>query len=114
MSPITTHVLDTSQGKPAENVQVRLEKQENPQNWITLAQKKTNHDGRIPDLLPPEHNLQPGTYRLTFETGHYFQQQNLNTLYPYVCVVFQLNSNQEHYHIPLLISPFSYSTYRGS
>ena len=114
MSAITTHVLDTSQGHPARGVPVHLEMQEEDGGWRTLGTGVTDRDGRLRDLLPDEVALQPGIYRLIFETAAYFEAQSLRSFYPHVAVVFLVHDSQQHYHVPLLLSPFGYSTYRGS
>ncbi len=110
-SPITTHVLDTMLGKPAAGVRIRLEKKTG-RGWKLLAAKRTNKDGRIPDLLAGE-KLR-GTYRLRFDTASYFKATRRACFYPYVEVVFTIAESSGHYHVPLLLSPFGYSTYRGS
>lgn len=112
MSPITTHVLDVSRGLPAMGVPVRLEFLKSPDRWQVLGQGTTNHDGRLADLLPPS-PLEPGTYRLVFDTGAYFSTLKAQGFYPYVEIVFTVGQ-EKHYHVPLLLSPYSYSTYRGS
>ncbi len=112
MSQITTHILDTATGKPASGVRVVLCQKQAAQ-WEELGSGVTNADGRIADLLPEDSLLEPGTYRLVFEIGSYFRGQNMPVFYPEAQVSFNL-SDHSHYHIPLLISPFSYSTYRGS
>ena len=112
MSRITTHVLDTSKGKPAANVTVVLSTGANDA-WTEMARGKTNADGRIADLLPKEQLLETGIYKLRFETKDYFDAQGIVTFYPFVEIVFDVRFN-EHYHVPLLLNPFGYSTYRGS
>lgn len=112
MSQLTTHVLDTARGKPAAGIRVVLHTSQSG-NWLETATGITNPDGRIPDLLPQNTLLAGGTYKLTFFTQFYFDQTGTTTFYPYVEIVFQINS-PTHYHIPLLISPFGYTTYRGS
>jgi 5-hydroxyisourate hydrolase len=112
-SPITTHVLDTAKGKPAAGVPVTLEFQAQG-NWKLLAQGSTDDDGRIRDLLPAETPLLAGTYRLTFETEAYFARTGVEGFYPNVPIHFRLQNPAEHYHVPLLLNPFGYSTYRGS
>ena len=114
MSAITTHVLDTSQGQPASGVPVRLEMQETDGSWHVLGTGVTDADGRLRDLLRDDFNLQPGLYRLSFDTAAYFAVQNLKSFYPRVVVVFLVENTPQHYHVPLLLSPFGYSTYRGS
>lgn len=113
MSQITSHVLDTSSGKPAANLPVKLCQWHDGQ-WRELAQSNTNDDGRCGALLADDFELQPGRYRMFFDTASYFQQQQQQGFYPYVEVVFELQQTDEHYHIPLLLSPYGYSTYRGS
>ena len=113
MSQITTHVLDTSQGRPARDVKARLEIQE-ATSWKELGSGVTNKDGRIADLLKSDHRLSKGTYRLTFETAPYFAAQKLSSFYPSITIVFKVEEPDEHYHVPVLLSPFGYSTYRGS
>lgn len=112
MSQITTHILDTSLGKPAQGVSVNLYQQQNSE-WQKLAQGITNADGRITDLLPIEMKLVFGIYKIRFEVQPYFDTSFITSFYPFVEIVFHVNS-EEHYHIPLLLNPFGYSTYRGS
>jgi 5-hydroxyisourate hydrolase len=116
-SPITTHVLDTARGRPAAGVPITLAVQESAAGAATfrpLGHGHTDGDGRLRTLLPAEPPLQPGTYRLTFDTAAYFRAQGLTSFYPEVTVVFQVVAAGEHYHVPLLLSPYGYSTYRGS
>ncbi len=113
MSAITTHVLDTSLGKPAAGVAVTLEKQEGGV-WKTLASGTTNADGRAAELLPANAALAAGTYRLHFDTAAYFRARGVESFYPHVEIVFIVKDAAQHYHVPLLLSPFGYSTYRGS
>ena len=112
MSQLTTHVLDTSIGKPGANITIRLMNKIND-GWQTIAQGVTDADGRISDLLPPEKKLTPGIYKLVFETGNYFASNNVKGFYPEVEIQFTV-FDDTHYHVPLLINPFGYSTYRGS
>jgi 5-hydroxyisourate hydrolase len=117
VSAITTHVLDTAQGKPAAGVHVRLEMQtggRESEPWKTLGQGTTDADGRLKTLLPGGAPLAEGLYRLTFETALYFRTQNALTFYPEVKITFFVADGTQHYHVPLLLSPFGYSTYRGS
>lgn len=111
MSIITTHILDTTRGKPAEAVSIVLYHQQ--REWIEIARGMTNADGRIGDLLPNETILPTGTYKLHFETGAYFEQLGVASFYPFVEITFAITTG-EHYHVPLLLNPFGYSTYRGS
>ena len=112
MSQITTHILDTTKGRPAVGVIIDLYQGSNDE-WKLLARSVTNSDGRIPDLLPDDTVLQKGMYKMRFETKDYFDKEQVGTFYPYVEIVFEIAS-EEHYHIPLLLAPFGYSTYRGS
>ncbi len=112
MSQVTTHVLDTSSGKPAEGIRIALSLYKN-NSWAELAHGITNKDGRISDLIEDKGKLDKGIYKMNFETGIYFKEKALRNFYPYVEIVFEIDSD-EHYHIPLLLSPFGYSTYRGS
>ena len=114
MSAITTHILDISRGHPARGVPVQLEMQGAGEDWQSLGTGVTDTDGRVKDLLPEGFDLQPGVYRLSFDTALYFAAQSLKSFYPHVVVVFQVEDAQQHYHVPLLLSPFGYSTYRGS
>ena len=111
MSHITTHILDTAAGNPAQGVSISLEQPDGHGGWIEIAQGVTNEDGRIGDLLPEGKTLRPGMYRMLFRTGAYFQAQGLKTFYPEVPVVFEV-FDDSHYHVPLLLNPFGYSTYR--
>ena len=107
MSGITTHVLDTARGRPAAGVPVRLERREGA-GWRGIARGTTDDDGRLRSLTGP--SIEAGTYRITFDTGAY----NANGFFPEVSIVFEVNDAAQHYHVPLLLSPFGYSTYRGS
>lgn len=140
MSQITTHVLDTSQGSPARHISVKLFKQwTDPQKespidtadnhadnyadntfctsdpqWTLLAEGRTNEDGRITDLLPADKKLPSGNYRLLFDTQPYFLKTGTTHFYPWIDIIFTLDDSGSHYHVPVLLSPFGYSTYRGS
>ena len=116
MSAITTHVLDVSKGNPARGVPVTLERQTTI-GWEIIGKGETDEDGRLRDLLATEFVLQAGNYRLIFDTETYFaapQQQQSAAFYPQVTVAFTVRDASQHYHVPLLLSPFGYSTYRGS
>lgn len=113
MGGITTHVLNTASGRPAEGVTARLEKQ-NGESWELLGEGQTNSDGRLRDLLTPDYALKRGVYRITFETGAYFGGLGLKTFFPSASIVFTVEDPAQHFHVPLLLSPFGYSTYRGS
>ncbi len=112
MSNITTHVLDTSKGKPAAGIKIILFKNED-EEWITIAGGTTNVDGRITDLLEEDVIPAPGIYKLKFETKEYFENDSIGTFYPFVEIIFEIK-DKEHYHVPLLLNPYGYSTYRGS
>jgi 5-hydroxyisourate hydrolase len=112
MSPITTHVLDTRTGRPAAGIAVSLEKLD-AGAWQVIGSGATNDDGRLAVLLA-EGALAAGRHRITFDTGAYFQRQNVEHFYPNVTVEFDIADPTQHYHVPLLLSPFGYSTYRGS
>ena len=112
MSAITTHVLDTSRGRPASGVPIVLERQGSG-GWTELGRGATDADGRLRTLLG-ERALEDGVYRLTFDTSTYYQGLGLQSFYPQVAVVFTVQDAGQHYHVPLLLSPFGYSTYRGS
>jgi len=108
MSPITTHVLDTSKGCPAANIAVSLEYLKNGQ-WILVAKGITNNDGRIMDWMKDD--AEKGEYRITFLTAAY---HNHTGFFPSVSINFVVDNPKAHYHVPLLLSPYSFSTYRGS
>ena len=114
MSGITTHILDVAMGRPARGVPVRLEFFVQDRGWIELARQATDEDGRVRDLIPAVKPLEAGQYRLTFGTGEYFRARGESTFYPEIPVVFEIREPADHYHVPLLLSPFGYSTYRGS
>ncbi|AVG75936.1 5-hydroxyisourate hydrolase [Pantoea sp. PA1] len=111
MSTISTHILDTALGKPAPGVAMLLE-QHGAQGWVTCARGITDNDGRLKDLTPEP--LAPGQYRLTAAIGEYFRAGGQETLYVSAQIDFVLTESASHYHLPFLISPWSWSTYRGS
>ena len=113
MSGITTHVLDTARGTPAEGVLVTLEIRVE-ESWRMLGETATDADGRARRFLPEGAALITGTYRLTFATGAYFRDLGIEGFYPEASIVFDVRDANEHHHVPLLLSPFGYSTYRGS
>lgn len=112
MSNITTHILDTSRGKPAGGVLVVLEIRDRDV-FKELGRGKTDDDGRLKTLLSGG-ALERGVHRLTFYVAEYYWRYNIETFYPEVSVVFDIKDAAQHYHVPLLLSPFGYSTYRGS
>ena len=111
MSGITTHVLDTAAGGPAAGIPITLEKQA-ADAWRQVGQGITNEDGRVPGLLVEA--LEAATYRITFETQQYLASRHGGGFYPFVSIVFSIRAATEHYHVPLLLSPYGYQTYRGS
>lgn len=112
MKRISTHILDTTTGKPAQNVPVRLEYWQSGE-WKTLTLASTDQDGRCAQLLPAD-AMSAGTYRLVFDTRAYFDALKITALYPRVEITFQVRDGEEHFHIPLLLSANGYTTYRGS
>ena len=114
MSTISTHILDTSRGKPASGVAVYLESQNHDETWEALTHAWTDDEGRVKPFFLLEEPLPAGIYRLVFDTDAYFSGLDSESFYPQVCVVFQIGEEPQHYHIPLLLSPFGYSTYRGT
>jgi len=125
-SPITCHVLDSSTGKPAKGVEVSLQGYHPvPGNahmnmFEPMATGETDSDGRCTNLLPPRDSPDAkelragGLYKVTFKTRDYFAKTNRKCFYPWVEITFELDDTEQHYHIPLLISPYSFTTYRGS
>jgi 5-hydroxyisourate hydrolase len=113
MGSISTHVLDTAVGKPARGVPVSLETA-GTSTCVVLARAITDANGRVAALLPDGHDLAAGLYRITFDTGTYYRTDNADAFFPEVAILFEVRDPRQHYHIPLLLSPFGYSTYRGS
>ena len=113
-SPITTHVLDMTSGRPAAGIPVVLERKTHTAGWQIIADGMTNMDGRVNDLLQTSDVFLPGHYRLVFETGPFFLVQERDHFFPQVTISFTVKDPAQHYHIPLLLSPFGFSTYRGS
>jgi 5-hydroxyisourate hydrolase len=109
MSTISTHVLDTSLGRPAAGIRVTLER-----NGTPLGSAVTDSDGRVRELVPPDDKLSAGEYTLTFLVGDYFSSTKRESFYNAITIAFRIGTAPEHYHVPLLLSPFGYSTYRGS
>ncbi len=114
MKRISTHVLDLAQGKPARDVVVRLERRESSGSWIVLSSSRTDGDGRCSQLLPENDTLRAGLYRLSFDAATYHLTQKYEGLYPVVEITFQVREGESQFHIPLLLSPYGYTTYRGS
>jgi 5-hydroxyisourate hydrolase len=114
VSAITTHVLDTALGRPAEGIPVVLEQKDEYGQWNAVGHGVTDADGRLRTLMRSVDALVPGTYRLLFETAGYFESRNVRAFYPSIVVTFSVLEAGAHYHVPLLLSPFGYTTYRGS
>lgn len=114
MNRISTHILDTATGKPAPDVPVSLERRNSSGKWSAVASAKTDADGRCSHLLPDGEILREGLYRLTFDTATYFAACGVQGLYPVVEITFQVRGGESYFHIPLLLSPNGYTTYRGS
>ena len=112
-SPITTHVLDTSQGRPAAGIGVELFRLTDD-DALKVGNGQTDSDGRVTGGLIQAGDFRPGVYRIRFATQDYFQQLGCESFYPEVSITFVVAAGEEHYHVPLLLSPFGYSTYRGS
>ena len=112
---ISVHVLDQIQGRPAPAVGVTLEeKAPKGDTWTVVARKTTDDHGRVASLLPADASLHKGVYRVTFATGDWYTAHGQSTFFPSVAVTFQVDDAAQEYHIPLLLSPFGYSTYRGN
>ncbi|MEO7823552.1 MAG: hydroxyisourate hydrolase [Gemmatimonadaceae bacterium] len=109
MSTLSTHVLDTALGQPARGIRVTLE-----HSGTVIGSGVTDADGRVRDLHQKDAQLDEGSYRLTFHIGDYFAKSGRESFFPEVVVSFRVAGGTEHYHVPLLLSPFGYSTYRGS
>ena len=113
MTTISTHVLDTSAGRPAAGIDVRLLRRDGT-SWTLVSEETTNVDGRVPALLQPGMRAEPGEYRLVFDVDVYFAARRQDSFYTTVEIAFVVRDASQHYHVPLLLSPFGYSTYRGS
>jgi len=111
-SPITTHILDTAKGLPAENVPVKMYQLIGDQ-WLFITEGVTDNDGRIANWLTPVNDISFGTYKLSFDLDAYFIGEEPPAFYPLAEICFRIQDTK-HHHIPLLLSPFGYSTYRGS
>jgi 5-hydroxyisourate hydrolase len=111
---ITTHVLDTARGLPAAGIIVILDRRADDGNWDAVGRGHTDNDGRLETLYPGGGVPVPGVYRLTFDTQSYFDSIDVEAFFPEVVVVFETLAGQTHYHVPLLLGPFGYTTYRGT
>jgi len=114
MATISTHILDVARGAPAGGVAVGLAAQNTDETWNELSHAWTDEDGRVKPFFLVGEPLQVGTYRLVFETEPYYSGLDMETFFPQVTIVFKVDDAAQHYHVPLLISPYGYSTYRGS
>ena len=114
MATISTHILDVARGAPAGGVEVALASQNTDESWTELSNAWTDQDGRVKPFFLVSEPIQPGTYRLVFDTESYFTTLGVDSFFPQVSIVFRIDDAAQHYHVPLLISPFGYSTYRGS
>lgn len=112
-NPLSVHVLNLENSLPSPDVNVTLEEQKNGQ-WVQISQAKTNEQGRITALFPEDQKFKNTIYKVTFKTGEWFKKNQQNTFFPEVPVIFQTDGSVNHYHIPLLLSPYGYSTYRGN
>ena len=113
MSTVSTHVLDTARGMPARGIRITLQRSTVEHKWEDLVMGSTNADGRVPELLPKDTQLPAGIYRIRFDVSAYYSEHKAKSFYPYIEVDFELGADG-HYHVPLLLSPWGYSTYRGS
>jgi 5-hydroxyisourate hydrolase len=114
MNSITTHVLDTARGRPAAGVPITLEHRVDDGSWALVGAGVTDEDGRLRTLVPSAVRLAVGVYRLTFDTDAYFNALTLEGFFPEAVIVFRVRDAMQHHHVPLLLSPFGFSTYRGS
>ncbi|MFK4134600.1 hydroxyisourate hydrolase [Pseudomonas luteola] len=112
-NPLSVHVLNLETGVPSSGVNVTLERHIG-EAWQPLAQGTTNEQGRIAELYPSDKPLQKGEYRVVFKTGEYYKKTGHETFFPEIPVIFEVKQTDQHYHIPLLLSPYGFSTYRGS
>ncbi|CAI0972270.1 hydroxyisourate hydrolase [Serratia quinivorans] len=112
-NPLSVHVLNLQNGLPSAGVNVILEKQEG-EKWVQISNGMTNEQGRISALYPTESTMDKGSYRVTFKTGEWFDKHNTPTFFPEIPVIFKADGSVPHYHIPLLVSPYGFSSYRGN
>lgn len=111
---LSSHILDITLGKPAPGVKIRLSKQDTIGKWIAIDEKMTDENGRIKNFLKQEKGVNnQGIYKLTYYTSPYFKQLNQHSFYPFIEVIFEI-TNENHYHVPITLSPFGYSTYKGN
>ncbi len=112
-NPLSVHVLNLETGVPSAGIEVTLE-QHSGNQWQPLGQGVTNEQGRIAGLYPEQRTFAPGEYRVVFKTGDYYRKVGHETFFPEIPVIFEVKNTEQHYHIPLLLSPYGFSTYRGS
>ena len=112
-NPLSVHVLNLENGLPSPGITVTLERHVG-QDWQPLAQGTTNEQGRIAELFPANKQFEAGEYRVVFKTGEYFEKTKHETFFPEIPVIFKVQQTDQHYYIPLLLSPYGFSTYRGS
>lgn len=112
-NPLSVHVLNLQDGLPSPGVNVKLEKKID-NNWVQINEGVTNAQGRIPALYPSDSVMEAGSYRVTFQTEKWFNEHNTTTFFPEIPVIFKVDGSVPHYHIPLLLSPYGFSTYRGN
>jgi len=111
-NPLTSHVLDQNSGRPASEMKVVLHKMEE-EAWRQVSEQLTNQDGRVGHMIPGE-DFTPGVYKLCFDTLSYYKDRGEKTFYPYIEIVFEIERPDEHYHVPILLNAYGFSTYRGS
>ena len=114
MNRLSTHVLDIAQGKPAANIAVALVRRDHSDSWTLLSTVHTDADGRCAQMLPPNEPLSPAIYKLQFDVASYHAAQRVEALYPVVEITFRVREGESTFHLPLLLSPYGYTTYRGS
>lgn len=112
-NPLSVHILDLQTGQPTAGVTVTLE-QQSQDGWRQLASGVTNAQGRIAEMYPADQAMQAGDYRIVFKTGEHYARLKQDTFFPEIPVQFHVEKTGQHYHIPLLLSPFGFSTYRGN
>lgn len=112
-NPLSVHVLNLETGLPSSEVNVTLEEQRNGK-WVQISEAKTNQQGRVTALFPESQTFGNTIYKVTFKTGDWFKKNQQTSFFPEVPVIFQTDGSVKHYHIPLLLSPYGYSTYRGN
>ena len=114
MFQLSSHILDISKGLPAPDVTIKLEKMDTENHWVLVDEKQTDSNGRVKDFLEQtQESNHVGIYQLTYYVKPYFKANQLESFYPFIVVVFEIKDNK-HYHVPITLSPFGYSTYRGN